>query len=305
MTSCDSIGTMDGAYFVSKRDLLEWLRHDFELNIAKIEDCGNGVTYIKILDRLYPGRVPLKKVKLNAKQEWECLYNLKILQTVFQDCGVRKHVDIDRLSKCQYLDNLEFLQWLKCFYDRFVPAELPREDTRLTSLGNSTSLQMRIGTQSSGTSNTRPISRSAISTSNSRLANGTVKGRLDSNSSSNRRPVSGNIQRSIISPQCLSGAQRTFSRNGDEVAKKDDEILKLKEELDAYKKELRAMQVELENTEKESHFYFGKLRRLELMSTEENRTNFEIHEVQAILFTEEDLPEVILQPSEVENSHPA
>lgn len=133
---------------------------------------------------------------------------------------------------------------------------------------------MRIGTQSSGTSNTRPISRSAISTSNSRLANGTVKGRLDSNSSSNRRPVSGNIQRSIISPQCLSGAQRTFSRNGDEVAKKDDEILKLKEELDACKiycetneqdcyflsdkKELRAMQVELENTEKESHFYFGE-----------------------------------------------
>lgn len=48
MTSCDSIGTMDGAYFVSKRDLLEWLRHDFELNIAKIEDCGNGII-IKII----------------------------------------------------------------------------------------------------------------------------------------------------------------------------------------------------------------------------------------------------------------
>lgn len=43
MSDPSAIGIMEGAYFVSKRDLLEWLRHDFGLNLAKIEDCGTGM----------------------------------------------------------------------------------------------------------------------------------------------------------------------------------------------------------------------------------------------------------------------
>jgi hypothetical protein len=32
----------------------------------------------------------MRKIKQNAKQEWECLHNLKLLQNVFLDQGIKK-----------------------------------------------------------------------------------------------------------------------------------------------------------------------------------------------------------------------
>lgn len=37
-----AIGVTDGAFFVSKSELLDWLRTDFQINISKVEECGNG-----------------------------------------------------------------------------------------------------------------------------------------------------------------------------------------------------------------------------------------------------------------------
>jgi RP/EB family microtubule-associated protein len=49
--------------------------------------------------------------------EHEFLPNYKILQNVFTQEGVNKHIDVPRLVKARVQDNLEFLQWVKAFFD--------------------------------------------------------------------------------------------------------------------------------------------------------------------------------------------
>ena len=59
----------------------------------------------------------MKKVKWNAKFDYEWLENYKILQNCFKTNGLKKNVDVDKLIKAKYADNLEFCQWLKKYHD--------------------------------------------------------------------------------------------------------------------------------------------------------------------------------------------
>lgn len=68
---------------------------------------------------MFPGKVNLAKVNWKAKNEWEFISNLKILQMSFAKCKISKHIDIERLSKSKYQDNLEFIQWMKRYYDLY------------------------------------------------------------------------------------------------------------------------------------------------------------------------------------------
>jgi RP/EB family microtubule-associated protein len=43
--------------------------------------------------------------------------NFKILQQSFTKLGVMKHIEVEKLVKCKYQDNLELLQWFKKIFD--------------------------------------------------------------------------------------------------------------------------------------------------------------------------------------------
>ncbi|SBS83118.1 EB1 homolog, putative [Plasmodium ovale] len=115
-----SVGNMDSAFFVSRKELIEWVNHFLKLNITKIEQCSNGAIYIQLLDILFPNKSVLHKVKWNAKLEYECIINYKLIQSVFNKLGIKKYMDVDKLIKGKYQDNLEFLQWFKAFFERIV-----------------------------------------------------------------------------------------------------------------------------------------------------------------------------------------
>lgn len=68
---------------------------------------------------MFPGKVPLQRINWAAKNEWEFINNYKILQQAFAKCKIQKHIDIEKLSKSKYQDNLEFIQWMKRYYDLF------------------------------------------------------------------------------------------------------------------------------------------------------------------------------------------
>ena len=99
-----SIGIMEGAYFVSRGELLRWINGFLHLNYTKVEQVcsGNflaqvagtksyiGVAYCQLLDALFPGKVPLSKVNFEAKTEWEYAKNFKIVQEVFDKIGIEK-----------------------------------------------------------------------------------------------------------------------------------------------------------------------------------------------------------------------
>ena len=59
----------------------------------------------------------MNKVNWKAKNEYEFINNLKILQTAFDKVGVKRYVEVEKLAKAKYQDNLEFIQWLKRYYD--------------------------------------------------------------------------------------------------------------------------------------------------------------------------------------------
>jgi len=60
----------------------------------------------------------MSRVRFYATQEWEREENLKIVQAVLTRNGIDRTVDVARLCKGKYQDNLEFLQWFKWFFDQ-------------------------------------------------------------------------------------------------------------------------------------------------------------------------------------------
>eukprot|EP01057_Protomagalhaensia_wolfi_P001096 Protomagalhaensia_wolfi_Nauph_80__1095@NODE_163_length_3360_cov_203_906354_g101_i1_p2_GENE_NODE_163_length_3360_cov_203_906354_g101_i1NODE_163_length_3360_cov_203_906354_g101_i1_p2_ORF_typecomplete_len281_score31_11CH/PF00307_31/0_00031CH/PF00307_31/1_3e04CH_2/PF06294_11/0_0023CH_2/PF06294_11/2_7e03CAMSAP_CH/PF11971_8/0_011DUF3498/PF12004_8/0_016DMPK_coil/PF08826_10/0_072BST2/PF16716_5/0_086EB1/PF03271_17/0_074DUF1192/PF06698_11/0_13Mto2_bdg/PF12808_7/0_22Med21/PF11221_8/0_18HalX/PF08663_10/0_18 len=112
------IGTMSDAFFQPKRKLLDWLKQDFECNIQRLEDCTNGAMYLQILDRAYPGKVPMQKVHWGALHSYEMTKNYKLLQEVLPECGLVRSFDIANLINRRSQDLLELLQWMKHVYDK-------------------------------------------------------------------------------------------------------------------------------------------------------------------------------------------
>mmetsp|Transcript_39288 Transcript_39288/g.76259 ORF Transcript_39288/g.76259 Transcript_39288/m.76259 type:complete len:265 (+) Transcript_39288:65-859(+) len=113
----DNPGIMGEAYFVGKRQLLEWVNDFLGLNYTKVEQMASGAAHCQLLDAIFPGKVPLSKVNFDAKYDYDYVKNYKVLQGVFDKMNVDKRVPVQRLIKAKYQDNLEFFQWMKNFFD--------------------------------------------------------------------------------------------------------------------------------------------------------------------------------------------
>ena len=85
--------------------------------ISKVEQCATGAVYAQIIDAIYPGTFPMSKVNWGAKHEYEFVNNYKILQKAFDKNGITRHIEVTKLVKAKYQDNLEFMQWLKRYFD--------------------------------------------------------------------------------------------------------------------------------------------------------------------------------------------
>ncbi|EIW81584.1 microtubule binding protein [Coniophora puteana RWD-64-598 SS2] len=100
----------------SRTDLLAWLNELLQINYTKVEQCGTGAAYCQVLDSIFLD-VPMSRVKMNAKHEYEFIANFKVLQNAFKAKKIDKPILVERLVKCKMQDNLEFLQWMKRFWD--------------------------------------------------------------------------------------------------------------------------------------------------------------------------------------------
>lgn len=113
----ENIGMMGGAFFVPRGEILSWVNTLLSVNLEYIEQLGTGSVYCQILDAIYPGKIPISKVNWKAKLEYEFINNFKILQQSFLKLNIKKYIEVEKLSKAKYQDNLEFVQWMKRFYD--------------------------------------------------------------------------------------------------------------------------------------------------------------------------------------------
>lgn len=127
----ESIGMMEGAFFVSKKEILNWVNITFKLSLTSIEQACTGALYCQIVDSIHPGKLKMQKVNWKAKLEHEYLNNFKILQQAFTECKISKNIEVEKLAKGKPQDNLEFLQWLKRYFDiNYSGAEYDPEKRR-------------------------------------------------------------------------------------------------------------------------------------------------------------------------------
>lgn len=101
---------------LSRGELLAWVNDLTNLNLPKVESLGTGSAHCLIINSIY-GDVPVHKINFKAIHEYEYVQNFKVLQEAFVRHRIDRTVPVDRLIKLKFQDNLEFLQWMKKFWD--------------------------------------------------------------------------------------------------------------------------------------------------------------------------------------------
>ncbi|EJS44036.1 bim1p [Saccharomyces arboricola H-6] len=223
----------------SRTELLTWLNGLLNLNYKKIEECGTGAAYCQIMDSIY-GDLPMNRVKFNASAEYEFQTNYKILQSCFSRHGVEKTVYVDKLIRCKFQDNLEFLQWLKKHWIRHKDESAYDPDARRKYrpiMTNNSAIKTR--TASNPTSTRRSSSTGTGST---------IAGGLPARHSS----LGVNTSRKTSVPQGQLVAIQS------ELSKAQETIGSLNEEIEQYKGTVSTLEIERE-------FYFNKLRDIEIL----------------------------------------
>lgn len=254
---------------LSRHDMLSWVNDCLRSQFTKIEELCTGAAYCQYMDMLFPGSVPMKRVKFRTNLDHEYIQNFKILQAAFKKMNVDKIIPIDKLIKGRFQDNFEFLQWFKKFFDanydgREYDALLARDNLPMgmgsgagAPKGNGVSAvvaprKMPVGTNVAARAGIKPIApnRPLVQSPPSRFGGGGVNVNTSKSSSQN----------SVTNQQI--------------------------EELTSQMTEMR---LNFEGLEKERDFYFSKLRDIEILcqDDEQSQSPF-VQKILEILYATED-----------------
>lgn len=243
------------------------------------------------MDAAFPGQIPLSKVNFNARFDYEFSSNFKILQTHFVKIKCDKVVPTDRLIKAKYQDNLEFMQWMKRFFEMQFSGEpydakARRKECKVEYASDKKSSSKAAAPSITSTStSTANSSTAAASTSTSTAATSDAR-------RSSMMPGTGTsvklVRQSIMPARTTNTSRPGTSTGASGVAKptgaKDAKV----EELTKACSELN---IELAKSEATKEFYYDKLRQIEKLLGEvvaEDETVESLKDkVQTILFSAE------------------
>lgn len=281
MATGENIGMMEGAFFVGRKAILDWLNTLLKTNLTKIEETCSGAIACQLCDALYgpeSKKVPMHKVKWDCKADFEYTQNYKILQDVFQKVGVNKVIPVAQLIRGKYQDNLEFMQWFKRFFElnySGMPEDYDAIKRRAKGKGVATfdkrmaSKPKSRPTRSHGSTNTRRPTRTAGSSNSSRTTNSSKRASSGTSSNSSRSSESSssrssNGRQARVTQQKENRRTNTFSKRNASTGSGAANA-----QLAAKNEELTAENATLLSTvnglEKERDFYFGKLRDVEIL----------------------------------------
>eukprot|EP00904_Undaria_pinnatifida_P003097 jgi/Undpi1/12789/HiC_scaffold_7.g02456.m1 len=232
-----SIGMMDPAYFVGRKEILDWLNGYLGLNISKVEETCSGAVACQLVDSLFPGKVPMSKVNWEAKSAAEYINNYKVLQSAFDRLHIDKHIDVQRLTRGKYMDNLEFMQWFKNFHDTTGAAGGYDPIERRSKGRGGAKYGAAAGTRAPTQAATRTSRPAAASSATASVAAASTRAPAASGLKSRAAPVRAAAE---PDPQLLAKI--------DELTQERDESV-----------------ITMAAVEKERDFYFDKLRDIELL----------------------------------------
>jgi len=219
---------------LSRHEMLAWVNGNLQSQFGKIEELGTGAAYCQFMDMLFPGTVPLKRVKFCSKLEHEYITNFKILQAAFKKTNVDQVIEVDKLTKQKFQDNFEFLQWFKKFFDANY------------SGGDYDAFEARGGAQMGNGGSRAPVG--------SRSVGGAPRPLKPQNGSPVKPPAARNgVATRPTGPKAPARSSQKPMSNGSS-AQIDDLTLQVEE-----------MRLTVEGLERERDFYFGKLRDIEVI----------------------------------------
>lgn len=83
---------MDSAYFVGRKELLDFFNELLHLNLSKIEETASGAIACQLTDLIFPGSLPISRINWGARSDYEFVQNYKLLQQAFSQNRVQRHV---------------------------------------------------------------------------------------------------------------------------------------------------------------------------------------------------------------------
>ncbi|XP_050075297.1 microtubule-associated protein RP/EB family member 1 isoform X3 [Anopheles maculipalpis] len=251
---------------LSRHDMLSWVNDCLRSQFTKIEELCTGAAYCQYMDMLFPGSVPMKRVKFRTNLEHEYIQNFKILQAAFKKMNVDKVIPVDKLIKGRFQDNFEFLQWFKKFFDaNYDGREYDALEARGGIMLGQGAIQNELGVGELPT--TRIHTRPAASAN---------RGTIVSKVAPTRQMVQSPPGR------IGGGVNVNTSKSSSQNSVTNQQI----EELTA---QMNDMRLNFEGLEKERDFYFSKLRDIEILcqDDEQSQSPF-VQKILEILYATED-----------------
>ncbi|XP_053684559.1 microtubule-associated protein RP/EB family member 1 isoform X7 [Sabethes cyaneus] len=249
---------------LSRHDMLSWVNDCLRSQFTKIEELCTGAAYCQYMDMLFPGSVPMKRVKFRTNLEHEYIQNFKILQAAFKKMNVDKVIPVDKLIKGRFQDNFEFLQWFKKFFDaNYDGREYDALEARFGILLGSGAIQNELGV---GELPKRHIQAPKSQKLPPHHVTSTV---------TPSRPAApmGNLERRQIGGV---GATTIASKSSSQNSVTNQQV-------DELTNQVQDMRLHLEGLEKERDFYFSKLRDIEILCQEDEPNEGQNELVQRIL----------------------
>ncbi|KAL6743692.1 hypothetical protein Aduo_016708 [Ancylostoma duodenale] len=278
--------------------MLMWVNDCLQSNFSKIEQLHTGAGYAQFTDFLFPGSIPLKKVKWNSHLELDWLGNWKIVQTSWKTLGVEKVVPVDRLIKGKFQDNFEFLQWFKKFFDanydghEYNPLDarggepLPAETApgKPSAPASMSRMQMPTRTNSAAATRTGPPSRNASNYSINNTNATPAKPRPASATQRQAAPAPARTNNNVAPKPATATARPAAAPSVDAM-----QLKQLKEEVDDLTRQLGESDAVMSSLEKERDFYFNKLRQIEVVCQDnESIGTVEVSRILEILYETEE-----------------
>ncbi|EKX73195.1 conserved hypothetical protein [Theileria equi strain WA] len=289
---------MDNSQFIGRSELLAWVNELLELKLTKIEQCCNGAVYLQLMDVIYPGKVPLGKIKWNSSLEYEHIHNYKLLQNVFKLCSISKHINVQGLIKGRCQDNLEFLQWMKHFVDTHHDSSNKYDGLhrRISGIIKSLSLNKKI-LSLVNVKNSLPkwaimntITQDYIDELSYKVDSPNSKGDVQNNQNNTNTCTLSQTPTNTQEPISTQGTctdsepleyKDGFSDNNADTNPKDL-IESLNLELKKQNEEVKTLKRKLHEAQKENHvyklskdFYYNKLRKIEILCQKNKGENVE------------------------------
>lgn len=232
------------------------------------------------------------QVRWDAKQDFEYVQNYKVLQDCFNKVGIAKKIPVQLLIRGKYQDNLEFMQWMKRFFELNHSGDAySAVERRLKGKGakgfkgngkaakKTTSRDKR--DQFNAAAGTTTIRRPAAATGTTgrvpKASRDEESGREEKENrrSSNRTSRSGRTAGTTTTTTTMASQRRRAAAaaagsggsgaSSAEVSTLRSKVAAMSSENVELQKKCAGFQLTVDGLEKERDFYFGKLRDIEIL----------------------------------------